>query len=103
MSRLQTSRCLSLSKAFHFYLRQVRTEPDVPPVLVGRRLAGPHPVLGPQVHRRGQLRGDHQDADQRTGRGAQEVPDPGICRLLRVSRSPAHRTQVKKIYGDILI
>ena len=83
-----------LSKAFHFYLRQVRTEPDVPPVLVGRRLAGPHPVLGPQVHRRGQLRGDHQDADQRASCRTQEVSNPGVHRLLRLSWSSAYCPQV---------
>ena len=72
----------------------VREEPLVPQVLVRGRLADPHRVLRPQVHRGHQLRGDHQDAHQRARPREEEVTDPGVRGLLWFCWSTAHCTEV---------
>jgi len=77
-----------------YYPEQVRNQPDVPPFLVCRRLSGPHTLLRPPLHRRGQLRGDHQDAAQRASHGPQEISNSRIHRLLRFRWSSTHRPKV---------
>jgi hypothetical protein len=74
----------------------VRNGPPVPPVLVRRRQAGPHRILGVAVHRDEQLGGEHQAPDKRARSREEEEPDRGVRGVLRGSWGAAHRPQHPK-------
>lgn len=77
----------------------VRGHTAVPQILVGRRHAAAHGVLGPAVNCGDQLGGDGQDAHKRARPRQEALPDSRVRRVLRRGRGSAHCPQHRRYHS----